>query len=585
MSILLKNPPASETGVFRINLSESLNKTGGTTIGSCTMSLPALDLQRQLFSTAASSDQLFAADDPYRVFAQKIYPLLLQARQDVVAVYCANNGRRAVEPVILLGVTLLQFLEGVPDRQAVEMLRYHAGWNLALNRSLGDAMFHPTVLVVFRNRLQEAQLSQVVFAKILDGLIEAGLVERRGAQRLDSTQMMGLVAKMSRLENVRETLRLALKELEFTAEAFAKPVWWSELCERYIGTKLDFRTATAVLVEKMAQAGVDGLQLLSWVQTLSDKAVAEGVQYKLLMRVLAQNYTWSQGQAPVQREAQPTAAVHNPHEPQAQWAAKGQGRHRKEHVGYKVQVAETVHAEPLQKGEPTRGFLTGIVTHGASESDEAGAVLVEQQQAGVGMEKPSEMYVDGAYVSAQKLAEAKSEGREIIGPAQRGIVKDNRYGVEQFDVQVEERKAICPAGRESTQCSRLEEEATGKVSYRFEWSTPCRECPLKSQCVAAGQKHRTLLVGEYHSHLQERRREQKTDQFQKRAQRRNAIEGTQSELVRAHGLRHARYRGLEKVRLQNYFAGAACNAKRWIKRVIWERKNGRASLEPAVSTG
>jgi hypothetical protein len=50
---------------------------------------------------------------------------------------------------------------------------------------------------------------------------------------------------------------------------------------------------------------------------------------------------------------------------------------------------------------------------------------------------------------------------------------------------------------------------------------------------------------------------------------RNAIEGTQSELVRAHGLRRARDRGLDKVRLQNYLAGAACNVKRWLRREIW----------------
>ena len=47
------------------------------------------------------------------------------------------------------------------------------------------------------------------------------------------------------------------------------------------------------------------------------------------------------------------------------------------------------------------------------------------------------------------------------------------------------------------------------------------------------------------------------------------IEGTQSELVRAHGLRRARFRGLAKVRLQTYFAGAACNVKRWIRREAW----------------
>ncbi len=51
---------------------------------------------------------------------------------------------------------------------------------------------------------------------------------------------------------------------------------------------------------------------------------------------------------------------------------------------------------------------------------------------------------------------------------------------------------------------------------------------------------------------------------------RNAIEGTQSELVRGHGLRRARYRGLGKVKLQNYFIGAACNVKRWIRREAWK---------------
>jgi transposase len=549
------------------------------------MSLPALDAQSQLFSIAARSDQLFAANDRYRLFAEKIYPLLLRARKDLASAYCADNGRPAVEPVLLLGVSLLQYLEGAPDRQAVDLLRYHSGWNFALNRNLGEAVFHPTVLVYFRDRLKQHELSQVVFAQILEALMEAGLVERRTRQRLDSTQMLGLVARMSRLENVRETVRLALEELELSALAFAKPSWWTEVWERYVGSKVDYRTPVSVLIEKMSQAAVDGLRVMGWVQSLSDQKVAEGAQVKLLVRVLEENFTWEEGKPPVQREAQPTGAVQNPHEPEAQWAAKGQGKHRKEHVGYKVQVAESVNVAPLVKGEPTRSFITGIVTQPASASDEAGAVLIEEEQAKMGMDKPTELYVDGAYVSAQKLAQAKAEGREIIGPAQRGPAKDNRYGVEDFEVRVEERKAICPAGHENTQCSRLEEEATGKVSYRYEWSTHCRDCPLKAKCLGKEQKHRTLVVGEHHSHLQERRKEQKTEEFQKKSQRRNAVEGTQSELVRAHGLRHARYRGLEKVRLQNYFAGAACNAKRWIKRMIWEMKRTRASMEPAVMSG
>jgi hypothetical protein len=94
------------------------------------------------------------------------------------------------------------------------------------------------------------------------------------------------------------------------------------------------------------------------------------------------------------------------------------------------------------------------------------------------------------------------------------------------------------------------------------------------------------VVGEHHDLLQARRREQKTEAFAEEKKKRNAIEGTQSELVRGHGARRARYRGLPKVRLQNYFIGAACNAKRWIRRLQWEMKQAaRAVTEAAVFQG
>jgi hypothetical protein len=537
------------------------------------MSLPHLSTQGPLFATV--TPEFFAAEDRYRLFAQRIFPLLVQARPALQKAYCPDNGRPGLEPVLMAGVSVLQFLEGVPDRQAVEMLRYHLGWNFALNLTLGQGVFHPTSLVYFRDRLVENQLGHVVFAQILEGLVQAGLLERRGKQRLDSTQMLGLLARMSRLECMRETLRLALEELDAQAVAFAKPGWWSLLWERYLESTLDYRLEAAALKEKMNQAGADALMLLQWTAKLSEASLSQGQQVRLLQRVLEENFQCQGPEAPVQKEAQPTGAVHSPHEPQAQWAAKGQGKHKKEHVGYKVQVAESVVTEPLAKGEPTRSFLTGIATQPASASDEAGAQQMAQEQASMGLDKPTEHYVDSAYISGQRLAEAKAEGRELVGPAPAAPHRDGRFSSEDFQIDLERRRALCPAGKPSTQCSRLEEKQGDKVNYRFEWSYHCKNCPLRTRCVGKDQPHRTLLVGQYHTELQARRQEQKTPAFEEKSRRRNAIEGTQSELVRAHGLRRARYRGLEKVRLQNYFIGAACNAKRWIRRIAWEMRQAR----------
>jgi len=284
------------------------------------------------------------------------------------------------------------------------------------------------------------------------------------------------------------------------------------------------------------------------------------------------------------KAAAPAGAVHNPHEPEAQWAAKGAGRHRKEGVGYKVQVCESLDDTPLAPGEPTRQFITAIPTQPAIASDEAGLELVTQEKRAMDQELPLAQYVDAAYVSAEKLAQAQACGRPLIGPAQPAPQVGKRFTTEDFTVNIAQRQARCPAGQLSSQCARLEVQATGKVTFRFEWSYLCADCPLRQHCCGAGQKHRSLLVGQYHDFLQARRLEQKTEPFRCECRKRNAIEGTQSELVRAHGLRHARYRGLAMEGLQNYMIGAACNAKRWIRRLQWQYQQEQC-VQKSAKTG
>jgi hypothetical protein len=619
------------------------------------MSLPTYSTQSELFSTAGLSASLFAETDRYRLFGKLVYPHLAAARAALESCYCAENGRVALEPVLMLGVSLLQYLDGMPDRQAVEMLHYHAGWNFALNRQLGDPGFHPTSLVNFRQRLQEHQQSALGFKTILEALVEANLVSRQSRQRLDSTQMFGRVARMNRLDCVRESLRLALEEGEALTPAEERPSFWVGLWERYVENQVDYRASAEALGNKLGQAGADVWQLLEWLGQPAQSHRAKGPRVQLLRRVFGEQFEVLGGPAgPVAKEKEPVVAgglsepaqaqpaavgsavaestvtathalncpasartgsvasgqsefsaeviasgatippkgkgqlssdrVQNPHDPEATYAVKGRGDQKKEHVGFKVQVAETVKETVLAPGEPTDNYLTGIVTHPAYESDERGEEKMEQEQAGMGMEKPPVKYVDGAYVSAQKLVQAQAEGRELMGPAQPAPQKDGRFTVEDFQIHVEERTAICPAGKTNTQCSRLAEEATGKVSYRFEFSTHCHACPLRGQCLGKDQRHRTLVVGEHHTVLQTRRQEQQTDAFKQRMKHRNAIEGTQSELVRAHGMRRARYRGLAKVKLQNYFIGAACNVKRWLRREVWKLQQAARAIAAQAAT-
>lgn len=220
------------------------------------MSLPAVDLQPTLFgSIAAVAGDLFGEDDRYRLFARKVWPVLAGTRAELEKCYCPDNGRPGIEPVVLLGVLVFQFLERLPDRQALEMVKYHLGWKLALNLELEQKAFHPTVLCYFRQRLIEHEAAMVAFRAVLEALQEEGLVAKKTRQRLDSTHVLGLVARLSVLDCTRETLRLALEELSEKLAETERPAEWPLLWERYVENRLDYKSSEAVLDNKQAQAG------------------------------------------------------------------------------------------------------------------------------------------------------------------------------------------------------------------------------------------------------------------------------------------------------------------------------------------
>ena len=504
--------------------------------------------------------------DFFVFFAETVFGQLTKYRSALISAYHPLAGRPALEPVRLLGVLVLQFVERLPDRQAAEAMQYDLRWRLALHLKPDESACDPSLLAVFRNRLLNEGRERLVFEAVLALLVSEGWVPKRSKQRLDSTHVCGLLARMNRLDCARETVRLAL---EAVAAGGVLPAAWAALWERYVESKVDARSTTETLEAKAREAGEDMQLILTWAEQQGE-AWKQVEAIKLLRRVFAENYELDEQGERRRIKTRPPGAVQNPHEPEAQWSSKDTTKN-KEWVGYKTQVAETVRETVCQPGEPTRNFLTAIITQNAIASDRPGLTEVLAEQASLGLAAPSTLYVDGAYVHTQSLKLAHDEGRELRGPAPASPDRGKTFTVEAFDIDVASRTALCPAGHRSSNCSRLEVAKTGKVDYRFEWRDGvCGVCPKRAECVGAMQTHRTVAVGEHHHFLQTRRREMQTEDFKKEMHRRNGIEGSQSELVRGYGLRRARYRGLAKVRLQNYLIGAACNLRRLSRRLVWE---------------
>ena len=531
------------------------------------MSLPAPKVQRSFADAVLAAGELFPPGSPYRVFREKVLPALRRARARLAGLYCAENGRPAIEPVVALGATALQFIEKLPDRAAAEAVGLNLGWKYALDLEVDDQGFHASSLCVLRARLVGHEEERLAFDAILDGLREAGLVRRRARQRLDSTHVLGVVSAMSRLDVVWQTLRGAVEALREGAGTLALD-GWVRLVELYVETEPDWRRLTReALAEKFQQAGRDAHRLLVWLEE-QRSPLRELRAVALLRRVFDEQFELT-ADGPQRREAEPSGAVKNPHEPDAQWSTKDK-EGKKAWVGYKAQIMETVpdEAEPKPKGEPTEQFLTEITTTEAIASDIAGMGRALQTQAEAGQEAPPELYVDAGYVTDDTLARAKEEGRELVGPARPCPHKGGLLPADQFDVNLAARQATCPAGKTSTQCSLIHDTDQGATYWRFEWGAQCDACELRARCTKSRGGRRILSVGEHHDLLQARRREMKTAEFRKRMHRRNAIEGTVSELVRL-GLRRTRYRGLAKTRLHDYLVGAACNIRRWLRLEAW----------------
>ncbi|MGH8684448.1 MAG: transposase, partial [Nitrosospira sp.] len=457
------------------------------------MSLKPIDSQRSFYHTDYLCGELFGPANRYRLFREKIWPKLLELSSKLHSLYCEGNGRPAVDPVMLCGVTLLQFMEKVADRAASEHVVYHLGWKYALDLQLSDEGFHSTVLVYFRDRLEEKKAERVIFDGVLELLMELGLVKRKGKQRLDSTHILGYVKEMSRLECAVETVRLALEDLEGAMASSKRPEFWGRLWALYVQSEVAWRLGKSERERRYRQCGQDMREVLEWIGGKGPE-LSEREAVKLLRRVFAEQFEIVEGklQPTLKR---PSRAVRNPHDPDAHYAEK----RKKQWVGYKVHVVESVDPEEpaKRKGEPAEHFITEIVTTEAAQDEMAGLAEALQREQEHHEIEPQAMYADAGYVTENTLSQAEQNGMELLGPTRPDPHK-GPYNADAFHVDIEKRQAVCPQGNLSTQCSRIRDTYMGTEYYRIEWGNQCDGCPVQNQCTRAKNGRRILVVGLRH---------------------------------------------------------------------------------------
>lgn len=119
----------------------------------------------------------------------------------------ARCGRPAESPWRLALVTIMQFAEGLSDRQAAEAVRARIDWKYALGLALTDPGFDFSVLCEFHARLIQGADEQLLLDALPRPARSAAISRHAAVSGTDATQVLGVLRLLSRLEQVAETLR------------------------------------------------------------------------------------------------------------------------------------------------------------------------------------------------------------------------------------------------------------------------------------------------------------------------------------------------------------------------------------------
>jgi transposase len=268
----------------------------------------------------------------------------------------ATRGRPAVSPARLALVLVLQFVEGLSDRQAADAVRGRIDWKYALGLELTDTGFDASVLSEFRARLLGDDQAERLLGRMLERLREQGLLVRGGRQRTDATCVVAAVRELNRLELVTETLRAALEALAAAAPQWLLAMVPEDWYQRYGQRASDYRLpqAEAARAALAVTVGADGFVLLEAVHAADAPGWLRQIPAVQTLRAVWIQQYYRDGQGPRWRgkgELPPAAlAIDSPYDPDARYGIKRGVGWR----GDKAHLHRDLRARPAPPDRPRR---------------------------------------------------------------------------------------------------------------------------------------------------------------------------------------------------------------------------------------
>ena len=512
--------------------------------------------------------------------ARAAYPkgsLAMRLRDELAGIYrdeqfaslFPTRGQPAEAPWRLAIVLVLQYVEGLTDRQAAEAVQGRIDWKYALGLELTDPGIDASVLSEFRARIVAGGAEAQLLDTLLELCKQRGWLKAGGKQRTDSTHVLARVRSLSNLECVGETLRAVLMDLaRLDANWLAQQIG-PEWLTRYVHRVENYRlpkpeSQRRALAE---QIGADGLALLRALEQAATPAELQGVQsVQLLRQVWQQYFELREGQAHWRAgpQAEQEGVIRSPYDPQARCGKKRDTVW----LGYKVHLTETCQTPPVEpaQGQEQRAaprLIVQVETTLAEVQDVEVTATIQHELAQADL-LPDEQVVDTGYLDAGLLVSSQSDyGIRLLGPVLADTswqaAAGQGFDLAHFQVDWQKQQVICPQGQRSVSWSVQSQ----RIEAGFARHT-CAACACRPDCTHATSAGRVVHLRPQAASeaLQARRAEQQTPEFRQQYATRAGIEATHSQGVRRMGLRRSRYDGLPKTHLQHVLTAVAINLVR-----------------------
>lgn len=463
-----------------------------------------------------------------------VYALLAEHRQRLFPdvffadLFKSGRGRPSVPSEVVATVMVLQALEGLSDRDAIEALRSDIRWKVAAGLRLDDEGFHPTVLTLWRNKFRDSDRPQRIFDAVKQVVAESGAIAGKTRRVLDSTVLDDAVVRqdaiMQLVAQIRKVRRLipAARKVVVRAHDYdgpsAKPACvWND--------PTDIERVVTELVN-------DAIELIIACENLElsdEQADAVG------MLALVAQQDVEPGDKPgtwrIARRTAPDRMV-SVHDRESRHVHKTTSNYRD---GFKGHIAV----------EPDTGIITATdLTAGNVGDAQAAPELIADEEPG------TEVLGDSAYGAGEFRDHLNQRGMNAtIKPGPLRPAVENGFTIDDFEL--DGNTVTCPNGVTVT----LSRKQTATFGAR------CRGCRLRARCTKAAAG-RAIRFHQHHDLLVAARRQARTTAFDETYRtHRPMVERSIAWMVRR-GHRKVRYRGIERNRNAWSQRAAAVNLQR-----------------------